>query len=199
VRVFYPASGRQPLRLVIATIATLALVVVVIGIGTVIDRHGRRDNEGPAAAAPSTPATSSPGPTATGTPSGSAAESAAAAVTDSYYAAVKQGDARAAYRLLCTRQRIGYAGYAARIALNTRTGTGITRFRRTGTGTVQGRLAAVPGEVDLANGEATPIVVILAEQSNVWRVCSSNLGGVLPAPGTTSPGPTQSASPGAPI
>jgi hypothetical protein len=198
VRHFHPGSGRQPLRLVVATIATLALVVVVVGIGIVIDRHGRRDNEG-AAAAPSTSATSSPGPTATGTPGGSAAESAAAAVTDRYYAAVKKADARTAYRLLCTRQRIGYAVYAARIALNTRTGTGITRFRRTGIGTVSGRLAAGPGEVDLANGEATPIVVILAEQSRVWRVCSSNLGGVLPAPGTTSSGPSQSASPGAPI
>jgi hypothetical protein len=193
-----PSSGRQPLRLVVATIATLALVVVVVGVGIVIDRHGRRDNEGAGAAAPSTSATSSPGPTATGLPSGSAAESAAAVVTDRYYAAVKKADARTAYRLLCARQRIGYAVYAARIALNTRTGTGITRFRRTGIGTVSGRLAAVPGEVDLANGEATPIVVILAEESRVWRVCSSNLGGVLPAPGTSS-GPSQSASPGAPI
>jgi hypothetical protein len=196
VHVFYPGSGRQPLRLVIATIATLALIVVVVGVGVVIDRHGRRTNKGAAAAVPS--ATVSPGPTATGTPQGSAAVSAASAVTDSYYGAVKKGDAHAAYRLLCTRQRIGYTVYAARIALNTRTGTGITRFRRTGIGTVRGRLAAVPGEVDLANGEATPIVVILAEESRVWRVCSSNLGGVLPAPGTSS-GPSQSASPGAPI
>jgi hypothetical protein len=195
---FYPASGRQPLRLVVATIATLALVVVVIGVGTVIDRHGRQDNKGPAPAVQSTSGTSSPRPTTT-TPGGSAAASAAAAVTDSYYTAVKKGDARAAYRLLCTRQRIGYAVYAARVARNARTGTGITRFRRTGIGTVQGRLAAVPGEVDLANGEATPIVVILAEESNVWRVCSSNLGGVLPAPGTPPSGPTQSASPAAPI
>jgi hypothetical protein len=199
VHLFHPGSGRQPLRLVIATIATLALVVVVVGVGVVIDRHGRRDNDGTTAGVQSTPATSSPGPTATTTPSGSAAVSAASAVTDSYYAAVKKGDARAAYRLLCTRQRIGYAVYAARIALNTRTGTGITKFRRTGIGTVRSRLAAVPGEVDLANGEATPIVVILVEESKVWRVCSSNLGGVLPAPGTTSSGPSQSASPGAPI
>jgi hypothetical protein len=196
---FYPGSGRQPLRLVIATIATLALVVVVIGVGVVIDRHGRRENEGSAAAARSTSATSSPGPSATGTPGGPAALSAASAVTDSYYAAVKKGDARTAYRLLCARQRIGYAVYAARVVRNTRTGTGITRFRRTGIGTVQGRLAAVPGEVDLANGEATPIVVILAEESNVWRVCSSNLGGVLPAPGTPRFGPSPAASSGAPI
>jgi MFS family permease len=194
-----PGSARQRLRLIVATIATLALVVVVVGIGTVIDRHGRRDHELSAAAVPSTSATSLPGPTATGTPDRFTAVSAAAAVTDSYYAAVKKGDARTAYRLLCARQRISYAVYAARIALNTRTGTGITRFRRTGIGTVRGRLAAVPGEVDLANGLATPIVVLLVESSGRWRVCSSNLGGVLPAPGTTPSGPSQSTSPGAPI
>jgi hypothetical protein len=199
VHLFHPGSGRQPLRLVISTIATLALVVVVVGIGIVIDRHGRRDNEVGAAAGHSPSASASAGPTATGTPSGSAAVSAASAVTDSYYAAVKKGDAHTAYRLLCRRQRVGFAVYAARIALNTRTGTGITRFRRTGIGTVRGRLAAVPGEVDLANGLDTPIVVILAEESNVWRVCSSNLGGVLPAPGTPGFGPSPSASPGAPI
>jgi hypothetical protein len=199
VHLFHPGSGRQPLRLVIATIATLALVVVVVGIGIVIDRHGRRDNEGAAVAAPSTSATSSSGPAATAAPGGSAAVSAANAVADSYYAAVKQGDARAAYRLLCARQRIGFAVYASRIALNTRTGTGIRRFRRTGIGTVRGRLAAVPGEVDLADGAATPIVVILTEESNVWRVCSSNLGGVLPAPGTPRFGPSPAASPAAPI
>jgi hypothetical protein len=199
VHLFHPGSGRQPLRLVVATIATLALVVVVVGVGILIDRHARQDHDVAAAAVPTTSATASPGPTATGTPDGSTAVSAASGVTDRYYAAVKKGDARAAYRLLCARQRIGYAIYAARIAVNTRTGTGIARFRRTGIGTVRGRLVAVPGEVDLANGLATPIVVILAEESNVWRVCSSNLGGVLPAPGTTSSGPTQSASPGAPI
>jgi hypothetical protein len=193
-----PGSARQPLRLVIATIATVALVVVVVGIGIVIDRHDRRGNQADAAAQ-SPSATASPGPTSTGPSGGSAAVSAASAVTDSYYAAVKKGDARAAYRLLCTRQRIGYAVYAARIALNRRTGTGITRFRRTGIGTVRGRLAAVPGEVDLANGEATPIVVILAEESSAWRVCSSDLGGVLPGPGTTSSSPSQSATPGAPV
>jgi hypothetical protein len=60
---------------------------------------------------------------------------------------------------------------------------------------VSGRLAAVPGEVDLANGEATQIVVILAEESNVWRVCSSDLGGVLPGPGTAAT-PSPSATPG---
>jgi MFS family permease len=194
-----PGSAGQRLRLIVATIATLALVVVVIGIGIVIDRHGRRDHEVAAAAVPTASATSSPGPTATVTPSTSAAVSVAAAVTDSYYAAVEKGDARAAYRLLCARQRIGYAVYAARIAVNTRTGTGITRFRRTGIGTVRGRLAAVPGEVDLANGLATPIVVLLVESSGRWRVCSSNLGGVLPAPGTTPSGPSQSTSPGASI
>jgi hypothetical protein len=199
VRVFYPASGRQSLRLLVAAIATFSLVVVVVGIGTVIDRHGRRDNRPAPVAARSPAATSSPRPTATGTAGGSAAVSAASTVTDSYYAAVKAGHARAAYRLLCARQRIGYAAYAARIAVNTRTGTGITRFRRTGIGTVRGRLAAVPGEVDLANGEATPIVVILAEESNVWRVCSSNLGGVLPGPGTTQQGPSPSASAAAPV
>jgi hypothetical protein len=191
-----PGSARHPLRLLIAVVATLALVVIVIGIGTVIDRHGRRGDDADPARSPS--ATASSRPTTSGAPGASAAVSAAAAVTDSYYAAVKKGDARAAYRLLCSRQRIGYAVYAARIELNTRTGTGVTRFRRTGNGTVRGLLAAVPGEVDLANGEATPIVVILAEESNVWRVCSSDLGGVLPGPGTSAT-PSPSATPGAPI
>jgi hypothetical protein len=192
VRVSDSGSSRQPLRLLIAVIATLALVVPVVGIGVVIDRHGHRGGRSAAAAVQSPSATPSPGPTATAS---SAAVSAASAVTDSYYAAVTKGDARAAYRLLCARQRIGFAGYAARIALNTRTGTGVTRFRRTGIGTVSGRLAAVPGEVDLANGQDTPIVVILAEESDAWRVCSSNLGGVLPGPGASA-APSASASPG---
>jgi hypothetical protein len=178
----------------VAVIATLALVVPVVGIGIVIDRHGHRGGRANAVARSSTAALS-PRPTGTSSAGEHAAVSAASAVTDSYYEAVKQGDARAAYRLLCARQRVGYAAYAARIALDTRTGTGITRFRRTGVGTVSGRLAAVPGEIDLANGEHTPVVVILAEQADLWRVCSSNLGGVLPGPGG-SPAPSASASPG---
>jgi hypothetical protein len=190
-----PGSARQRLRLLIAVVATLALVVIVVGIGTVIDRHADRGSDAGRADSHPPSAATSPRPAASGTPRGSAAVSAASAVTDSSYAAVKKGDARTAYRLLCSRQRIGYAVYAARIALNTRTGTGITRFRRTGIGTARGRLAAVPGEVDLANGETTPIVVILAEESNVWRVCSSNLGGVLPGPGTSAT-PSPSATPG---
>jgi hypothetical protein len=187
--------ARQPIRLLIAAIATLALVVVIVGVGIVIDRHGDRGNKARASGGHSPSVAASLAPSPTGTPGGSAALSAASAVTDSYYAAVKKGDARAAYRLLCARQRIGYAVYAARIALNTRTGTGITGFRRTGLGTVRGPVAAVPGEVQLANGESTPIVVILAEESTVWRVCSSDLGGVLPGPGT-SVTPSPSASPG---
>jgi hypothetical protein len=189
-----PGSARQPLRLVIAVIATLALVVVVVGIGVVIDRHGHRGGDAAAAAAPSA-SDASPRPTGSEAASGSAAVAAAAAVADSYYAALKKGDARAAYRLLCARQRIGYAGYAARVALNTRTGIGVTRFRRTGIGTVSGRLAAVPGEIGLANGQSTPIVVILTEETDHWKVCSSNLGGVLPAPGTVGT-PSPSATPG---
>jgi hypothetical protein len=194
----YPSdsgSSRQPLRLLIAVIATLALVVPVVGIGIIVDRHGHRGVRANALVRSSVAALS-PRPTGTNSTGERAAVSAASAVADRYYAAVRQGDARAAYRLLCARQRVGYAAYAARIALNTRTGTGITSFRRTGVGTVSGRLAAVPGEVDLANGEHTPVVVILAEESNLWRVCSSNLGGVLPAPGGSS-APSGSASPGA--
>jgi hypothetical protein len=193
VRISNRDPARQPIRLLVAAIATLALVVVIVGVGIVIDRHGDRGNKASASGAKS--AAASPAPSTTATPGASAALSAASAVTDRYYAAVKKGDARAAYRLLCTRQRIGYGVYAARIALNTRTGTGITAFRRTGLGTVRGRIAAVPGEVDLANGESTPIVVILAEESTVWRVCSSDLGGVLPGPGT-SVSPSPSATPG---
>jgi hypothetical protein len=108
---------------------------------------------------------------------------------------VKRGDARAAYQLLCERQRIGYADYAARVARNTRTGTGIASFRLTANAQVRGALAAVPGQVGLDDGDTTPIVVLLVDESGDWRVCSSNLGGVLPAPGGGGvPIPSQSSA-----
>jgi hypothetical protein len=171
---------------------------MIAGVATVIARHGGNDRSVASArsAATSGSASTSPTPTATGSPGNPAA--AADVTADGYYAAVKRGDAHAAYVLLCQRQQLGYAAYAARVARNVRTGTGITNFRRTGVGTVRGKLAAVPGEVDLANGSDTPIVVLLVEESGGWRVCSSNLGGVLPGPGTP-PVPSQSASPGTSI
>jgi hypothetical protein len=183
----FTATGSASRRFA-AGIATLALVVLAVGVVVVIGRHGAGDPSTRAAPVPS----ASTSPTPVTAPPGRSV-SAADVVTDGYYAAVTRGDARSAYRLLCGRQRIGYAVYAARIALNARTGTGVSSFRRTGKGTVNGRLAAVPGQVDLANGEATPIVVLLVEESGAWRICSSNLGGVLPGPGTgTAPSPSPS-------
>jgi hypothetical protein len=190
---------RQPSRPRAWGLSALALVVLAAGVATAIVRHGdgSTDQQPRVASLPSASPSSSrsaPSGSASTAPPGRDTVAAAAAATG-YYAAVKRGDARAAYRLLCERQRIGYASYAARVARNTRTGTGIASFRITGDAQVRGALAAVPGQVNLDDGETTPIVVLLVDQSGDWQVCSSDLGGVLPAPGRRGvPSPSQSSA-----
>jgi hypothetical protein len=118
---------------------------------------------------------------------------AAERAADAYYAAVHDNDAKAAYGLLCAQERNGYTQYAAEVAQDHATGTGVATFRRTGAGRVRGSEAAVPARIVLDDGVGTPIVVLLARESGHWLVCSSDLGGVLPPPGPPagqSPTPT---------
>ena len=115
----------------------------------------------------------------------------------SYYEALTRGDARSAYGLLCRgQQSVGYAQYASEVSTNETTGTGIVGWQPTSATVVLGNAAQTAGLVTLTGGVSTPIVVQSVLETAGWRVCSSNLGGVLPAPGTAAagPAPTTSAS-----
>jgi hypothetical protein len=52
----------------------------------------------------------------------------------------------------------------------------------------------VPGQLVLDNGQATAIQVLLVQASGGWRVCTSNLGGILPGPGGSGSGASPSPS-----
>lgn len=192
-------ASQQLSRRLVAGFAVLILVVVGVGVVTAFARQGDsngRTKAGPLPSMPAPGASRSPeSPSAA--PSGPTGVAAADTAANGYYTALAHGDARTAYGLLCTRQQVGYGKYAEEVARNAQTGTSITSFRRAGVGQVRGLEAGVPGRVVLANGEATPIVVLLVVESGRWRVCSSDLGGVLPAPGSTtgaSPSPSVGAS-----
>jgi len=113
------------------------------------------------------------------------------AVVDAYYRALIRSDEGVAFGLLCTQQQqSGLAPYAAFVAADERTGTGITRWRSKPGVTVRGDEAAVSGDLVLANGSGTPIQVVAVRQAGRWRVCGSNLGGILPPVGSDSGGVT---------
>jgi hypothetical protein len=180
-------GGRLGGRRAVAVLAVLTLAALIGGITTAIVRQPGSHHDRVAAAV-TTPAPR--GSPTTSAPTGTGVV-AAAATAVAYYTALRDNDVRTAYGLLCASRRVPYGEYTAEYAADVRTGTGIAQFRRTGGGEVRGDQAAVPATVALADGERTPIIVLLVIEGGQWRVCSSNLGGVLPAPGS-SPGPTGS-------
>ncbi len=159
-----PGRGRRPSRSVVA-LGVAALAVALAG-GLVAGL-----SHGSGASSPLIPA------------------DAPRAAADAYYAALVRNDAPAAFELLCTVQRqSGLASYAALVARNERTGTGITTWRSGRTSATRGAEADVPGDIRLDNGSATPITVTLLREPMGWKVCGSNLGGILPPAGGTGTG-----------
>jgi hypothetical protein len=107
---------------------------------------------------------------------------------DRYYRALAKDDAPAAYQLLCTRQRqLSASSYAAEIRQIRMSGTGISAWSRSSS-QQRDQVAVVAGHLTLADGESTDIQVLEVEESGTWRVCGSNLGGVLPPVGQGSTG-----------
>jgi hypothetical protein len=163
-----PFAPPPPRRRLALAAGLLVVVVVVVGLVVVFTRH-----TGSSAASSATPA----------------------AAADGYYAALHRQDARAAFNLLCPQQQAeGYPAYAANVAQDSQTGTGIRSWERTGAVQTQGNEAIVPGQLVLDNGQATAIQVLLVQASGGWRVCTSNLGGILPGPGGSGSGASPSPS-----
>lgn len=107
---------------------------------------------------------------------------------DHYYRALAKDDAPAAYRLLCTRQRqLSASSYAAEIRQIRASGTAISSWSRTSSHQRE-EVAVVTGHLTLVDGESTDIQVLEVSESGSWRVCGSNLGGVLPPVGRGSAG-----------
>jgi hypothetical protein len=181
-------DGQASRRVVIGIGLSVALVFAA-GAGSAIAKRDHGHTR------PSTTQTQAQTPPSIATPPpGGRSATAAAATAVDYYLALKREDPQAAYGLLCPARQLSYSEYAAEVATDTRTGTGITSFTLAGPGQVKGLTAAVPAHVSLADGEQTPIVVLLSYSSGAWRVCSSNLGGILPGPGQSStPQPTNTA------
>ena len=115
------------------------------------------------------------------------ASASPAAVSTAYYDDLRDQKAAAAFALLCpAQQQQGEAMFAQTLQLDHTTGTGIAKFLVTGESTIGTTDASVPGSVSLANGQALAITVLLTRGTGGWQVCSSNLGGVLPAPGASA-------------
>lgn len=107
---------------------------------------------------------------------------------DGYYRALAKDDAPTAYRLLCQRQRqLSTSSYATEVRQIRASGTGISSWTRTSS-QQRDEVAVVTGHLTLANGEGTDIQVLEVRESGSWRVCGSNLGGVLPPVGQGSTG-----------
>lgn len=111
-------------------------------------------------------------------------------VTKAYYAELAAKHPTAAFSLLCSarQQSMPLSLYTQAYAQDVSTGTGITTFTQSGQQEEQGNQAAVPGTLVLADKESVPITVLLMKEGASWRVCSSDLGGVLPNPGMGSSG-----------
>lgn len=126
---------------------------------------------------------------------GTAKASTPASAAAGYYAAVHRGDAKAAYQLLCPQRQQAQTenSYAAAVEQNRATGTGIRSWTQGGVSQQQGEEAIVPGTLILDNGSSTPIQILLLRSGKEWTVCSSNLGGILPAPGTGTGSSTSAA------
>lgn len=109
---------------------------------------------------------------------------------DAYYAALIARDPTAAFALLCrVQQQSGLAPYRALVERNQRTGSGVAQWQSMPDVKVRGDEADVSGTIVLENQLGTPIRVTLLLEAAGWRVCGSNLGGILPGPGGEDPGP----------
>lgn len=158
-----PADRQQRPRWLAWATGAFALAIIVVAVVTVVIRTTDDSPAGKLTAARSTPQKS----------------------TDGYYAAVHAGDATKAFAFLCpARQAAGLSSFSASVTQDRQTGTGVKSWTRTGPTQIQGDQAIVGGVVTLDNGAATPLSVQLLKASDGWRVCSSNLGGILPGPGT---------------
>lgn len=103
---------------------------------------------------------------------------------EGYYQALEARSGPRAFALLCpARQAGGYHSFALTLSQDLASGTGIRTWTRAGSPTVRGHLAAVPGHLVLTNGTVVAITVVLQRGGSTWRVCGSDLGGILPAPG----------------
>ncbi len=112
-------------------------------------------------------------------------------VVAAYYAALVRLDAPAAFGRLCSeQQQSGLAAYDREIHADDATGTGIRSWKGAGGVTVHGDEARVPGRLVLTGGMQTDIVVGLVRPAGVWKVCGSDLGGVIPGPGGGGSGTT---------
>lgn len=113
------------------------------------------------------------------------------AATDAYYGALTRRDARTAYDLLCqTQQQSGYDAYRQLVERDEQSGTGIRGWRSEPGVRRSGDEAYVQGTLRLATGPETPITIGLLQEKGAWRVCGSNLGGILPGPGAGDSGGT---------
>ncbi len=154
---------RRP-RPLIATVGLVAVVVLAGCLATIAVRAGRSSS-----------------------PSAHASTATPSQVSVRYYDDLHQQDASAAFALLCPgQQQQGEGTFAQTLGLDQSSGTGIATFRVTGDATVTDQSASVPAVVSLDDGESTPIHVLLTHGDTGWQVCSSDLGGVLPAPGSSA-------------
>jgi len=104
--------------------------------------------------------------------------------SDGYYKALISRAPRRAFDLLCSARRAaGYAGYGASVSQNVASGTGIKSWRRTAAPQIAGDKATVAGQLVLDDGDSTPITLALLREGGTWRICTSDLGGILPGPG----------------
>ena len=130
----------------------------------------------------------------TGTPAPavtSAGADAPKAVVDGYYAALARDDAAGAFGRLCSEATGGgLAPYAAAVQRNRATGTAITSWRALAQPVVRGDQAVVRGHLELDRADGTDITVGLLLEDGAWRVCGSDLGGILLPAGTGSGGVT---------
>lgn len=109
------------------------------------------------------------------------------AAVDAYYAALQRKDAAAAFSLLCSvQQQSGEPSFGDLVRRNDATGTGIAQWRSTPSTTSGADVAQVPGTLTLGDGTVNPLTVALLRERGAWRVCNSDLGGVIPGPGPTT-------------
>ena len=140
-----------------------------------------------AAGSPSTlpSSSSSAGPSAP--PTAHAGDDPEAAVRV-YYGTLAADKPASAFTMLCqtTQTELGESGYVANYNDDVSTGTGIKSWTAGPGEQIQGNAAEVPGTLALQDKESVPITVLVLRESGAWHVCSSDLGGVLPNPGSGS-------------
>jgi hypothetical protein len=153
--------------------AIVGLVGVVVLAGCIATIAVRADDSGSSS-------------TSTGA-SGRASSSSPTDVSVAYYGYLRQQNASAAFSLLCpAQQEQGEGMFAQTLGLDGASGTGITLFTVDGNATIGTHDASVPATVGLQNGQTLSFTVLLTRGTDGWQVCSSDLGGVLPAPGASS-------------